>query len=303
MIEYRIQDGIQIFESANFKKLIIRNYTKGMKLTIDNQEELKKFLIYLKDSRTEDEILSMFNNILKAELIRVLETFKKLGVITEIERKKSRELNVLVLGLGTTGSFVVDGLCRTDLPVKLFLVDPDNVDSTNIYRQVYSDMDVGKAKVGFFEEKFINKSIKTFKIFIDNKEILEKICQEENIDLIIQCGDKPSPRALGKLVRKVSDKFNIPYITNTGYISNVVALPEFYYPNQKYNFDYKHESSNEKILLTQVLTKAKYNVAIQPSFVMIKQIEDFIAGVKPIYYNYRGFYNSENLQWEVEKIE
>ena len=78
MIEYRIQDGIQIFESANFKKLIIRNYTKGMKLTIDNQEELKKFLIYLKDSRTEDEILSMFNNILKAELIRVLETFKKL---------------------------------------------------------------------------------------------------------------------------------------------------------------------------------------------------------------------------------
>lgn len=41
---YQISDGIQIFESCDSKKLIIRNYMNGKKITIDNQLPLKKLL-------------------------------------------------------------------------------------------------------------------------------------------------------------------------------------------------------------------------------------------------------------------
>lgn len=71
----------------------------------------------------------------------------------------------------------------------------------------------------------------------------------------------------------VCDTLQIPYIVNTGYMSNVVPLPEFYYPNNRYNFNYKHQFSDEKLLFSQVLSKADYMVAIQSSFVMLMQIK------------------------------
>lgn len=140
-------------------------------------------------------------------------------------------------------------------------------------------------------------------MFIENEECLEKICIENNINMVLQCGDYPSPRKLGKLVNIVCDRLNLPYIINSGYISNVVSLPEFYYPNKRYSFNYKHDYSDETLLFSQVLNKANYDVAIQPSFVMMTQIKNFINNEEPIYYHCRGYYNSKILAWEVERVD
>ncbi|BDS68726.1 HesA/MoeB/ThiF family protein [Streptococcus pneumoniae] len=301
---YQINDGIQIFESSNLEKIVIRNYRNGKKITIDHQPLLKKLLLFLEVPKREEEILLYLPELSNKTLRSVLTNFMSLNIIhcqdTLIIHKK---INILIIGLGTTGGYLADGLCRSNINSKLFLLDKDRVDETNVGRQIYLRDDIGQYKVDVFKQKFSDKEIKVFKIFINSKKDLEKICKREGIDLVIQCGDSPSPRELGKIVNTVCDTLQIPYIVNTGYMSNVVPLPEFYYPNNRYNFNYKHQFSDEKLLFSQVLSKADYMVAIQSSFVMLMQIKNFIFNEEPIYYGYRGYYNSVTLAWEVEKID
>lgn len=54
------------------------------------------------------------------------------------------------------------------------------------------------------------------------------------------------------MTEEAANELNIPYITNNGYISNVVSLPEFYYPNEKYDFLYKHKTYNENLVFMNV---------------------------------------------------
>ncbi len=301
---YQISDGTQIFESSDKKKLSIRNYTDGLRITIDNQMLLKNLLLFLENPRSTKEILSVMPELSDEILVNVLNEFVKLNIIDCKKSLTSQEkTKILIIGLGTTGGYLVEALCRSDIDLKLFIADPDYVDITNVGRQIYLNDDVGKYKVDVLRNKFATKDMEVFKIFIDTEDCLERICKENCIDLVIQCGDSPSPRKLGSLVNTVCNKLNLPYIINTGYMSNVIPLPEFYYPNNSYNFHYKHEFSDEKLLLTQVLNKADYSVAVQPSFIMLEQIRRFIHNEQPIYYQYRGYYSSKTLTWEVEKID
>lgn len=301
---YQISDGVQIFESCDSKKLIIRNYMNGKKITIDNQLPLKKLLLFLREPKSEDEISSFLPKITKENLQDVLSSLISSKTIRRRDKlKENKTINILIIGLGTTGSHLVEGICRSNINVNLHIVDPDKVDESNIARQSYLYKEIGQYKVDTFKSKFIDKNINTYKLFIENEECLEKICIENNINMVLQCGDYPSPRKLGKLVNIVCDRLNLPYIINSGYISNVVSLPEFYYPNKRYSFNYKHDYSDETLLFSQVLNKANYDVAIQPSFVMMTQIKNFINNEEPIYYHYRGYYNSKILAWEVERVD
>ena len=300
---YQLFDGIQIFQASNSKKLIIRNYRNGTKISVNNQKLLLKLLLSMKRPISKQEIMQSNPRLLESSLDETLRRLIGIGVVNVIGSPKTRELSVLIIGLGTTGSFLADGICRNLTDVRLHLVDPDVVDVSNIGRQVYLMQDVGLFKVDVIRRNFKNSEIKTFKSFIDSESELEVICRRENIDLVVQCGDQPSPRYLGNIVSSVCDKVNIPYIINTGYISSLVPLPEFYYPRRDYNFNYKHHSGDEKLLLSQNLTKPTYNLAIQPTHIMLKQIEQFMKQQVPIYYRFRGYYNVDTLKWEVEKID
>ena len=50
---YQISDGVQIFESCDSKKLIIRNYMNGKKITIDNQLPLKNYYFFLESLKVK----------------------------------------------------------------------------------------------------------------------------------------------------------------------------------------------------------------------------------------------------------
>lgn len=300
---YQLHDGLQIFESGNLKKLIVRSYGRGVQIEIDNQDILRELLMFLKDPRTEDEIKRKFHKVSDDNLKSTLEQFTQLGVVNKWFVVNNPKLNILIIGLGTVGSHLISGLCRNDMAVNLFLVDPDKVDETNIFRQDYTKMDIGKYKIKVFQERFRDRDIKGIIDIVDNCEKLERLCQELNISFVIQCADYPSTTDLGRIVSQVCNSLDIPYIINPGYMSNVISLPEFYYPNTSYNFSYKREVTDYILCHTQFLKKAEYTVAIQPTFIMLKQLEDYILGKKPIHYQNRGYFSKEKWRWEVERIE
>ena len=77
---------------------------------------------------------------------------------------------------------------------------------------------------------------------------------------MIQAGDYPSTRELAKLTEIAANELNISYVINEGYISNIVSLAEFYYPNNVYDFLYKHEIYKEKLIFTNANNKAQSSI-------------------------------------------
>nr|WP_247644694.1 ThiF family adenylyltransferase [Streptococcus sp. NLN64] len=234
----------------------------------------------------------MLSFFIEQKIVRVLEK-------DAIQKK----INILVVGVGTTGGFTVEALCRNDIFKNLILVDPDIVEISNLYRQVYLEHEIGEYKAQALKNRFPQKNIKCYKQFVSNLDELLAICLEEDIDLIVQCADKPSSKELCRIVTSVCNILEKPCILNYGYLSNVIALPEFYYPNNTYNMDYRHDILDEELILSQILEKSDYTVSIQASFVIAEQIKNYIENKKPIYYQYRGYFSIEKLKWEVEKIE
>ena len=63
---------------------------------------------------------------------------------------------VLIFGLGGVGSYVVEGLARSGIG-KFILVDNDDVDITNINRQIIANMEtIGKAKTQIAKERILS---------------------------------------------------------------------------------------------------------------------------------------------------
>ncbi len=62
---------------------------------------------------------------------------KNLGVFSEKEMSRIRDMNVLLVGLGGLGGHIANGLLRLGVG-KMTMVDPDTFDMTNLNRQLFS---------------------------------------------------------------------------------------------------------------------------------------------------------------------
>ena len=121
-----------------------------------------------------------------------MDQFSRLKLITgEDNFNKIKNTTVLVLGVGGVGSYAVESLVRSGIG-KIVIVDNDNVDITNLNRQLMTlHSNIGKYKVDVLEERIkdINPNCEVIKInnFItnDNVDILFK----ENIDYVIDACD------------------------------------------------------------------------------------------------------------------
>lgn len=68
---------------------------------------------------------------------------------------KLENAKVIVFGIGGVGSFAVEGLVRAGVG-NLSLVDPDNIDVTNINRQIHSNVNtVGKSKIEVMKQRIL----------------------------------------------------------------------------------------------------------------------------------------------------
>lgn len=129
--------------------------------------------------------------------------------------KKISNLNVLVIGLGGVGGYVVESLVRSGIS-NLTLVDFDKIDITNINRQIIANYDtIGNFKTDVFKKRIslINKNcnVKIITEFIneDNIELLFK----NNYDYIIDCCDTVKTK---ELIIKYAIEKKIKFITCCG---------------------------------------------------------------------------------------
>ncbi len=128
--------------------------------------------------------------------------------------EKLKNAKVAIFGIGGVGSFVVEGLARAGIG-NFILVDNDNVDLTNLNRQIIAThKTVGKPKVDVCKERILDINPKTKlethqEFFMpDSKEILDN-----TVSYIVDAVDTVTAKI--ELVMR-ANKLNIPIISCMG---------------------------------------------------------------------------------------
>ena len=146
----------------------------------------------------------------------MLHRFSRLvKVIGEDSFKTLNDKCVLVLGVGGVGGYTVEALARSGIG-KLIIVDFDNVDETNINRQIIAlESTIGLKKVDVLEKRIkdINSNINVIKIdkFIDSENYISLF--DNKIDFFVDACDTVSTK---KAVIKYCLDNDINFITSMG---------------------------------------------------------------------------------------
>lgn len=140
---------------------------------------------------------------------------RSIKLLGEDKIKSFENKTILVAGLGGVGGTALNALMRSGFK-KFIIVDFDNVDESNLNRQVmYERSDIGQAKVDVCEKRIhsISSDIEVFKhkMFIDEQTLKE--FEDIHIDYIVDAIDKiPSKLALIKFAQRK----NIDIIVSLG---------------------------------------------------------------------------------------
>ena len=128
--------------------------------------------------------------------------------------EKLHNSKVAVFGIGGVGSFVVEGLARSGIG-NFILIDNDDVDITNINRQLIASYDtIGKPKVNIAKERILSINPKA------NIEIKKEFFMPESEDFFDDCIDYIVD-AVDTVTAKIeiivrANKHNIPVISSMG---------------------------------------------------------------------------------------
>ena len=116
---------------------------------------------------------------------------RTIALVGEENFKKIQDKTILIVGLGGVGGYACESLVRTGVN-NIILIDHDNVDITNINRQIISKSNnVGLSKVDEFKKRILEINpmcnVTIHKMFLErsNYEILDNY----KIDYIIDCCD------------------------------------------------------------------------------------------------------------------
>ncbi len=146
----------------------------------------------------------MLNQFSRTELLIGKENLEKL--------KNSK---IAIFGIGGVGSFVAEGLVRAGIE-NFILVDNDNVDITNLNRQLHAlHSTVGKYKVDLMKERILdinpNAKVEVFKTFYmpDNKDNI----LDNTVTYIVDAIDTITAKIELALDAKA---LNIPIISSMG---------------------------------------------------------------------------------------
>lgn len=146
---------------------------------------------------------------------RVMEQLKRLELLIGDKIEQVKKTTVLILGLGGVGGYAVESLARSGIG-KLIIVDSDNIDITNLNRQIISNHEnIGHKKVDEWEKriKCINLEIIVEKITdfitIDNINILF----DKKFDYLIDACDTITTKK--EVIKRCLQK-GIPFISSMG---------------------------------------------------------------------------------------
>lgn len=183
-------------------------------------------------------------------LINILEDYlhSTSAVIEAI--KKLKKSKVMIIGVGAVGSFIASYLAKVQVG-NFVLVDADIVDISNLHRQHYFEMNVGKNKAEILANQLRNMNknlkVKTILSLLDN-DFFSNNRLDKDIDLIINCADQPSVDFTSKLIAQYSMKNNIPHIVGGGYNLHLTLIGQTIVPNLTACFRCFEKSLHEKNL-------------------------------------------------------
>lgn len=141
--------------------------------------------------------------------------YSRIQILLQDKLNIVKNLEVLIIGLGGVGSYVVESLARMGVK-KLILVDYDTVDITNINRQLEAvHSTIGRYKADVLKERIldINPNCEVIlikeKITISNIELLYKY----KVDFLVDACDDV---IIKKEILKLSTLYNQKFIMSMG---------------------------------------------------------------------------------------
>ena len=140
---------------------------------------------------------------------------RTITLVGEENFNKIKEKTILIVGLGGVGGYATESLVRSGIH-NLILIDHDNIDITNINRQVIANTsNIGLSKVDEFKKRILeinpNCNVITHKLFLDRNTY--KILDDYQIDYIVDCCDSVEAK---KLLIDYSISKNIKLISSMG---------------------------------------------------------------------------------------
>ena len=135
-------------------------------------------------------------------------------LIGEENIKKLQQSKVAIFGVGGVGSFVVEALARAGVGT-LVLIDHDDVDVTNINRQIIATHDsIGRPKVEVAKERILsinpNAEVITYKKFFSKET--EGII-DSSLDYVVDCVDTVTAKI--EIILRAKE-LDIPVISSMG---------------------------------------------------------------------------------------
>lgn len=136
-------------------------------------------------------------------------------LIGEKAIEQLKQARVAVFGLGGVGSYAVEALCRAGIE-NIDLIDNDNINITNINRQIYAlHSTLNEAKVDVAKKRVLdinpNANVKTYKLFFSKET--SSLIDFTQYDYVIDAIDTVSAKI--ELVLK-SKSAQVPIIASMG---------------------------------------------------------------------------------------
>ena len=140
---------------------------------------------------------------------------RTISLIGEENFQKIQEKTILIVGLGGVGGYATESLVRSGIK-KLILIDHDNIDITNINRQIISsNSNVGNSKVEEFKKRILDINpdciVTIHKLFLDRNNY--NILDNYQLDYIVDCCDSTDTK---KMLIDYSLAKNIKIISSMG---------------------------------------------------------------------------------------
>lgn len=258
-----------------------------------NREDYPKYrriIHFIEDYSVSDEsLLEMWNNI--------------------------RNATVVIIGLGAVGTWAAAVLAQSGVK-NFILIDNDNVDITNIHRQFgYTEQDIGKKKTSVLADRLkqfdSQVQIKEVNAFLDDST-LELL--DENVDLIINCADKPTVDQTSEWVGRYCMRRSFPHIVGGEYNLHISLVGQTIIPHKTacYNcFDIQLkkindiEGTNIKRLNTKNRKIGSFGpmCSIVASFIGMEAIKVLSKHITPDNINRRGNFDIYDMALEYKQFE
>lgn len=149
----------------------------------------------------------------------LLENYFPKQSMVEEHFSQVRNSSVMIIGLGSVGTWVAQSLLMSGIK-HFVLVDADKVELSNLHRQC----GLAEAGIGSLKTETFSKHLKEMDEDVEI-ECIEDWLDEDffekhnvgNVDLIINCADKPTVDETSLIVGKYAMSHGIPHIVGGGY--------------------------------------------------------------------------------------